>query len=453
MFTVDDIVKATGGKVLSDNSTKELLLSGASIDSRTLKTHELFVPLKGNNVDGHDFIETALGKACCCLCSRGGVKPPKGTVVVFVEDTLKALQSLGAYVRASKKIPVIAITGTNGKTTTKELLYKVLSTGYNVFKTMGNFNNHIGLPLSLSKLNDESAAVLEMGASVAGDIELLCNIARPDIGIVTNLGAGHLEGFGDMETLRKTKLELMDFASTMIVNGDDNYLMEEVIRKNNTLKRELLTYGFGSHCAMRAENVESLTDGTGFSARVVFPDGDIKALITNIAGVFNVHNALSALSAGFKLGLNKDDMTEAVSEFSGVPLRLEIERRDGMLLIKDLYNSNPASTKAAVEELCRLKSGRTVAVLGDMLELGAESEKFHRELGQLLSLKGIDVFIAVGKLMGLASDEYQKGESSGAAYKADNAKAAAEILNTVVAQGDTVLIKGSRALKMEGVIN
>ncbi|MEO5356896.1 MAG: UDP-N-acetylmuramoyl-tripeptide--D-alanyl-D-alanine ligase [Nitrospirae bacterium YQR-1] len=453
MFSLDDIVKATGGGVSACEPLKNTNFSGASIDTRTLKSDELFVPLKGDNVDGHDFLEAALSISGCCLSSRREtVKPSQGTVIVYVEDTLRALQSIGAYIRNKKSIPVIAITGTNGKTTTKEIVSNVLSFGYKVFKSTGNFNNHIGLPLSLTKLNKENAVVLEMGASVPGDIELLCNIAVPDTGIVTNLGPGHLEGFGDMETLRKTKLELMDFASVVIVNGDDKYLMEEVNRKNESLNRVIVTYGFGKDSLVRAQNVEPVRDGFGFSAQVTFPDGDSKKLTTKIPGIFNIHNALAAISAGFVHGINKNDMVSAVSGFSGVSMRLEIEKRKGMTLIKDIYNSNPASTVSAVKELCRLKDRRTVAVLGDMLELGKDSEKYHMELGRLLCAEGVDVFIAVGPLMGFAAEEYIKCVNSGGVYKAETAVEAAAILNRVAAYGDTVLVKGSRKLKMEGVL-
>ncbi|MCG6552814.1 MAG: UDP-N-acetylmuramoyl-tripeptide--D-alanyl-D-alanine ligase, partial [Candidatus Magnetominusculus sp. LBB02] len=239
LLKLDDVLRAVGGRLISGHSAA-ISFTGVSTDSRTVKATELFFALSGDRYDAHNFIGDVSRTAAGAVISRKLSCDLHGFTMILVDDTLKALQLLAAYVRKIRNIPVIAITGTNGKTTTKEMAAVVLSKKCSVLKTEGNLNNHIGLPLTLLRLDKEEAAVLEMGASKQGDITELCEIAKPDIGIVTNIGPGHLEGFGSIEGVRTAKLEIMDYAKTIIVNADDDFLMEGVLQKNKTLNREII---------------------------------------------------------------------------------------------------------------------------------------------------------------------------------------------------------------------
>src|SRR4030042_2002669 len=350
ILTIEDIITATGGKVIYGNSNT---FTGVSIDSRTIKEGELFIALKGGRFDGHNFLHEALKRGSGSLVNIYPGEPVNGKTIIYVNNTLRALQEIARYMRLKKDIPVIAVTGSNGKTTTKELIASILSTGYRLLKNTGNLNNNIGLPLSLTRISDEEEiVVLEMGASGPGEIKELCEIAVPNYGVLTNISQTHLEGFKDLETVRKTKLELLDYIRVAVVNADDPFLMEGIPL-------------------------------SGFKGNV----------------------------------------------------------------ISDVYNANPASMEEAIKELVRIRKGRIIAVLGDMLELGSYEEEAHRRLGRLMSGLTVDIFIAVGARMAFAASEF-----SGSVYKLQNAIEAGKLLKEISREGDTVLIKGSRGMNMDKVL-
>lgn len=441
MLTIEDIIAATGGKAIYSNSNA---FTGVSIDSRTIKEGELFIALRGSRFDGHNFLNEALDKGSGAIVSFPQVKPVKGKTIIYVNDTLKALQTIARYVRLRREIPVIGITGSNGKTTTKELIASILGTGYRVLKNTGNLNNHIGLPLSLTRIrNADEIVVLEMGASGPGEIKELCDIAVPNYGVLTNISQSHLEGFKDLETIRKTKLELLDYISIAVVNADDPFMMEGV--RVSGFKGWLIRYGIKNSAEIYATDIRLHEKGSIFNLHT----GENKSIEVHpkISGMFNIYNLLAAASVGYLFNIDLLNIKDAIDSFTGVPMRLEFKELNGIKIISDVYNANPASMEEAIKELVRIKKGRIIAVLGDMLELGSYGEEAHRRLGRLMSELPIDIFIAAGPLMTFAASEFK-----GSVYKLQSAVEAGRLLRDISKKGDTVLIKGSRGMNMERVL-
>ncbi|MBI4685034.1 MAG: UDP-N-acetylmuramoyl-tripeptide--D-alanyl-D-alanine ligase [Nitrospirae bacterium] len=443
-LTTEDIVKATGGRIVYNNGNSRAF-TGISIDSRTIKEGEMFIALRGARFDGHDFIYKALERGNGVLVNCPPPEPVKGKTIIYVKNTLNALQDIAHYIRINSNIPVVGITGTNGKTTTKELIASILSARFKVLSSSGNLNNQIGLPLSITKLrNEDEVIVLEMGASAPGDIKELCRIAVPDYGVVTNIGPAHLEGFGSIEGIRNTKLELLDTVRTVIVNADDRFLVEGL----SGFKGKIVTFGIVNQADIFAKDIEIGEKGSYFL--LCMNIDDCIEVNLNIQGIFNIRNALAAAAIGNIFNMSLPEIKNGLESFKGVPMRLEIKELKGATVISDVYNANPASMEEAIRELVRLKRGRAIAVLGDMLELGSYAEGAHRKLGALMTELPVDVFIAVGPLMGIAESVFSKtGRQS---FRTANASGAGEVLINLFKEGDTILIKGSRGMEMEKVM-
>jgi len=441
MLTIEDIIKATGGRVVCSNGCPPLF-SGVSIDSRAIKEGELFIALKGAKFDGHDFIFKALEKGSGAMVSFPPPTYIKGKTIIYVKNTLKALQDIARYMRLRRNVPVIGVTGTNGKTTTKELAASILGTKYKALKNTGNLNNQIGLPLSITELRDEDeVVVLEMGASAPGDIKELCEIAEPDYGVITNIGPGHLEGFGNIEAVRNTKLELLGAVKEVVVSADDVFLMDGI----SGYQGKVITFGIENKADIFAKDINVSDKGSGFL--LCAGEGQCIGINLNIPGTFNIYNALAAAAVGRIFNIDLQGIKAGLESFRGVPMRLEIKELCGAIVISDVYNANPASMEEAIKELIRLKKGRAIAVLGDMLELGSYAEEAHRKLGEWMSKLPIDVFIAVGPLMATAETEFaQTGRKS---FRASDAAEAGGILIDLCGQGDAILVKGSRGMGME----
>jgi len=438
---IEDIIEATDGKVISSGADS---FAGVSIDSRKIHEGELFIALRGDRFDGHDFLHEALMKGSGALVSIREIKPVHGKTIIQVKDTLRALQDIARFLRLKKHVPVIAITGSNGKTTTKELIASILGTRYTVLKNTGNLNNHIGLPLSLAGIGEgDEMIVLEMGASAPGEIKQLCDIAVPDCGVLTNISPVHLEGFRDLETIRKTKLELLTNISVAVVNADDRFLMEGIGQAG--FQGRLIRYGIENPSEICATDIQLHEKGSQF---ILHTGGNASIEVNpKISGMFNISNILAAAATGYLFDIDLLHIKRAIDSFTGVPMRLEYKEIDGVKIISDVYNANPASMEAALREFTRMKKGRTIAVLGDMLELGPYEEEAHRKIGRLLSGLSIDIFIAVGPRMAIAASEF-----SGDVHKIPTSVEAGEVLRSIRERGDTVLIKGSRGMQMEKVL-
>jgi UDP-N-acetylmuramoyl-tripeptide--D-alanyl-D-alanine ligase len=448
-LTVDDIIEATGGRLIHGN--RDAAFPGLSTDSRTVRRGELFIPLKGERFDGHDFLADALRNGGGALVSTPQAEPPAGKTIILVEHTLRALQDIARFIRSKSSITVIGVTGTNGKTTTKEMIASILGISHRTLKSPGNLNNHIGLPLSLSMITPgDEFAVVEMGASMKGDIRELCEIAAPDLGVITNIGLGHLEGFGSIEGVRSTKLELFDAVKTIAVNADDSFLMEGVQKKGQGPKRPaLVTYGLSEGAGVSARNVVLEERHSVFT--LCSERGGCSGITLPVPGLFNVYNAVAAASVCIALDISLTDIKKGIECFPGVPMRLEVKDVFGVTVISDVYNANPVSMEEAVRELVRLRRGRAIAVLGDMLELGEYAESAHRRLGRWMTEMPVDVFIAVGPLMARAAEEFSRGR--GRTVTVSDSSHAGSALRAVCREGDALLVKGSRGMRMEKVFD
>jgi UDP-N-acetylmuramoyl-tripeptide--D-alanyl-D-alanine ligase len=441
ILKVEDIIGATGGKVIGSGSDS---FSGVCIDSRKIKEGELFIALKGDRFDGHNYVREALEKGSGAVVSLTRREIIKDRTIISVKDTLRALQDIAHFLRSKRNIPLVAVTGSNGKTTTKEVIASILDTRYRVLKNAGNLNNHIGLPLSLANMSEEDeVAVLEMGASGPGEIEELCRIATPDYGVLTNISPAHLEGFKDIETVRKTKLELLDAVRIAAVNADDLFMMDGVRRSG--FQGSLIRYGIQRQADVYATDIEFHDLGSSFTLHI--PEKRSIRVDPKISGMFNIYNLLAAASAVHIFNIDLLNIKSAIDSFTGVPMRLQITEMNGVRIISDVYNANPASMEEAIKELLRAGRARKVAVLGDMLELGTYEAMAHRKLGRLMSEMKIDVLIAVGPHMAAAASEFD-----GETHKVQTAAEAGRLLRNVLKEGDTVLIKGSRRMGMEKVL-
>jgi len=444
-FTAETIIEATGGRLLSEDSRA---FDAASIDSRTIREGDIFFALRGEKFNGHDFLNDALSKAGGAVIDSFPRALPVNKTIIQVKDTLRALQDLAHYRRTRLKIPVVAITGSNGKTTTKEMTHSILSRRFKAMKNKGNLNNHIGLPLSLAgAASDVEVIVLELGMNAPGEIKRLCEIALPSHGIITNIGSAHIGRLGSRYAIRDAKLEMLNGLSTVVLNGDDAFLMEGV----KDFKGEVITFSINNDSHVMAKDLHSTGRGNRFT--LAFRDGGNVPVSLNIHGLFNVYNALAASAVCFSLGITAEEIKSALEAYTAFPMRFEVTDKNGITIINDSYNANPASVKEALKELSALGRGSTVAVLGDMFELGEFSEDEHRTVGNIVYEMGIAAFVAVGEMMSLAAEEISmKRDGKPLIYTFKNAEEAGKNIMNILKRGDTVLIKGSRSMGMEKIL-
>lgn len=462
-----EIIKATGGKLLtrkshpSDEEQLSHSFHGISIDSRTITEGELFFALRGERFDGHKFLEESLLRGDGAVIDSHPYKLEQEKIIIYVDDTLKALQDLAHFLRMRRNIPVVAITGSNGKTTTKEMAYAILSQKFKVLKNEGNLNNHIGLPLSLAKIaSDDEAVVLELGMNAPGEIRRLCDIAVPSHGVVTNIGSAHIGRLGDLDAVRKAKLEILKGLSVAILNADDTFLMQgyESIKEREGLDCKLVTFSLQRDSHITAEDVVATEDGSTFTLRT--QEGETREIRLRVHGLFNVCNALAASAIGLTLGVHIDDVKRALDTYHSFPMRFEVIRGDNLTIINDAYNANPSSMEEVLKEFVLLsEKRRAVAVLGDMSELGVFAEQNHKYVGKKILDTGIDVFIAVGPRMKLAALEIQKRNnkenrktSKPLVYTFQHAEEAAHHISEIIEDDDFILIKGSRVMGMEKIL-
>jgi UDP-N-acetylmuramoyl-tripeptide--D-alanyl-D-alanine ligase len=420
---------------------------GYSIDSRTLAPGELFFAVKGERFDGHDYVNSALDKGAVAAVIRKDQlqRYPDGTRLLAVDDTLVALQTLATAVRRIWGKPLIGITGSAGKTTTKEAIAHVLAARFRVLKSEGNFNNHFGLPLMLLKLEPEhDLAVIEMGMSHAGEIRALAKIAQPEIGVVTNVAPVHLEFFDSLAGIARAKYELIESLpqnGCAILNADDDY----VSQFGRDFKGQVITYGTKVTAEVRAENLKSHgIDGSQFD--VVTPNGREHARLP-LVGEHNVLNALAAVSAGLARGMALKESVAALATLNPAEKRGQVLQLGNITVVNDCYNSNPKALEAMVDALASMKAGRRIVVAGEMLELGPAGEEMHRAAGRHVAEKKIDMLVGV---RGLAQAMVEGARQAGAqAEFVTTPEEAGEWLARQMRDGDVVLLKASRGVKLE----
>jgi UDP-N-acetylmuramoyl-tripeptide--D-alanyl-D-alanine ligase len=449
-FTVSEIIAAVGGTVTGSTYGSVL---GVSTDSRSVEFGELFVPLRGERFDGHQFIDGVLERGVKVVLSEPGrydlESLPPGTSCITVADTLRALGDLAAFHRSRFSLPVVGITGSNGKTTTKEMLATILACRGEGLKTAGNLNNLIGLPRMVFQLSGTHKwAVLEMGMSEPGEIDRLAEIARPDVGVITNVAPAHLLSMGSVAAVSRAKGELflrLCQGSTAVLNADDPLVAE--LPTPPGVSR--ISFGL-DEADVRAEKIESL-GRTGQSFVLTLPSGMVPVKM-KVFGRHNIQNALAAATAAYLLGLGPDEIRKGLESFSPVEKRFSPEEINGILLIDDSYNANPASMRAALTTVAGLKGeGRGIAVLGDMLELGEASPKEHEEIGRIAA-RCVERLYLLGEM----AKSVVRGAVAGGvpAESIVLAQSHAEILDDIAGTmrpGDCVLVKGSRGMRMETV--
>lgn len=434
-------------KEIADFCGVETHLNGSvsriSTDSRDVDNKTLFVALKGERFDANDFVGEVLAKGVkAVVCSRFDGDDER---VILVDDTGKAFLDIAKGYREKFKIPVVALTGSVGKTTSKGMIYAVVSKKYNTLKTAGNLNNEIGVPKTLFGLDEShEAAVIEMGMNHFGEISVLSKTVEPDIAVITNVGTAHIENLGSREGILKAKLEIRDGmkkGAPLIINGDN-----DMLATFNSDDFKIIRFGLDKNNDMYAENIVQNADGNRFT--VVYGDEKAEVFVSAV-GLHNVYNALCAMCVGVVLGYTLEESAESVADFEPEGMRQKLREVKGMTFIEDCYNANPDSMRAALETLETLKKTRTVAVLGDMLELGSYSEKAHREVGEKAAQTGCDYVFTFGeqaKNISLAASE------NGVITKAFSDKAElTKYLDGFLKEGDTVLFKGSRGMKTEEI--
>jgi UDP-N-acetylmuramoyl-tripeptide--D-alanyl-D-alanine ligase len=450
LFKTEDILKATGGVLVSSGPRS---FARVSTDSRTIGKGDLFVPLVGARFDGHDYIPECFEKGASGALFKKGmqINAPEGRALIEVSDTLRALQDVAHYIRKKRAdLIVVGVTGTNGKTTTKEMLSSVLSGRGPVLKNEGNLNNEIGLPLTLMGLKEEHwAAVLEMGMSGFGEIARLAEIAEPSVGIITNVGPAHIQTLGSLEGVAQAKGELISAlpeGGKAVLNLDDPRL-QRLVEEN---KGRAVTFGLRPGAAVTAHDINESSEGVSF--RLITPSGSA-AVKLPVMGVHNVYNALAAAAASWALGITVKEIKDGIERFSPVKMRMEVVDVAGVKVINDAYNANPASMAAALTAMASVRDGRRIAVLGDMLELGGASEKAHFDVGRLAGAEGLALLVLIGeRAQDTARGAVEAGMAPEGIMVVSGHEEAADALLDKLRPGDHVLVKGSRGMKMEKVV-
>jgi UDP-N-acetylmuramoyl-tripeptide--D-alanyl-D-alanine ligase len=447
-LTLDEIAKATRGSVRGGGPAATV--GGVSIDSRTLAKGQLFVAVKGPKFDGHDFMAAAIEGGAAAAMVHRDVEVPPGFPLVRVGETTQALKDLGRHVRLKAAVPVVAVTGSAGKTTTKEMTAALLATQGPVLKTEGNLNNQYGLPLTLLRLSPAHRfAVLELGMSAAGELRELSAIARPDVAIITMVAPVHLAFFDSVDAIAAAKAEILeglDDDGVAVLNWED----PRVRRIGEARKGRTLWFGRDRSCDVSAENWRGTIHGMRFDMRV---DGQTYDVALPLPGPHFLMNFLAATAAAHHLGVSMDAIVEAATHMTAAKSRGQVRRLgEGVTLLDDSYNSNPAAVDAAVTALGMAAPGRRIVFLGDMLELGPTGPALHRETGAKLFGRA-DVVVGVGAL-GREFTEGARGAGVAASALRDfaDAEAAAREAAAIVKPGDAVLVKGSRGARMEKVV-
>ncbi len=445
-MSLKEIAAACGGHYYGDESKLNIEVLGVAIDSRKIEDGYLFIPIKGARVDGHTFISQVMEKGALCTLSEKPLDAEADTYIL-VDSCEQALKDLAEHYRRALGIKVVGITGSVGKTSTKEMISSVLSQKYNVLKTAGNFNNEIGLPLTIFNIRDEhEVAVLEMGISDFGEMHRLAKMARPDICVITNIGLCHLENLIDRDGILKAKTEMFDFAAPnakYILNGDD----DKLITVKEWAGCNPIYFGLSTELSAYAEDIHSLSL-KGTSCTICLGDNSFQVTIP-IPGHHMVYNALAGALVGRELGLSGEEIKAGIEALVPVTGRNNMIETENFLIIDDCYNANPISTKASLDVLATADA-RKVAILGDMFELGEHEKELHYGVGQHAAEKGIDLLICIGTL--------SKNTALGAANGNDavfHFETKADFLaqaDKLLKKGDTILVKASHGMEFPEIV-
>lgn len=440
-FTLEEIAAACGGKYVGSEQQKHLAITSVERDSRQIKDGSLFLAIKGERVDGHDYINKCYESgAICTICE----KTPQNTdkPYILVDSTLEAVKKVAKAYRKKFDIPIVGVSGSVGKTSTKEMLYAVLSQKYKTHKTQGNLNNELGVPLTLLAMpEDTEAAVIEMGISDFGEMTRLSEMVCPTICVLTIIGCCHLENLGDRDGVLKAKTEMFKFAdknAEYILNGDD----DKLVTVKDVNGKKAIFFGLSENNAYHAENIENNGE-CGVNCTLCFENKKLDVTIPAI-GSYMVSNALAAVAAGKLLGLSDEELINGVQAYKTVGSRANVINTGKIKIIDDCYNANPTSVKASIDTLANF-AGRKVAILGDMKELGTDELKLHYETGGYAKSKKIDLTVAVGSL----AKELAKGADGEWFESVEQTKSA---IPALIHEGDTVLVKASHSMQFENIV-
>lgn len=448
-ITVNKVLEICDGKLLAGD--RNLEINSYSKDTRTINSGDMYLGIKGERVDGNDFIEKAFENgATGCITDKNldesFIKKYENKVIIKVEDTVKAIQKIAQYKRSLYDIPVIAVTGSVGKTSTKDIIANVLSQKFNVLKTEGNLNNHIGLPLTLLKLKDHTAIVVEMGMNHFGEISLLTDIARPTGCIITNIGTAHIGNLGSRENILKAKLEILEGLSKdgfVLVNNDNDLLNKWA---KNESKRKVYTYGIENKSTYIASNVQELQDKSTFEINGI-------KLEVPVSGMHFVYNAICAFAIGDILGIEKEKIIKGISEFKLTAKRMDTQIiKNNIKVINDSYNASYDSMKAALEVMSNAEASRKIAILGNMLELGDYTKELHEKVGEEVVKNNIDILITVGEY---AKEIANKAKSLGMkeVFEFENTDKAARCIKENMKSGDLILLKASNSMNFSTILD
>ena len=450
---ISNVLKAINGELLLGVSG--LRITGISTDSRSIKEGELFFALEGENYNGHKFIDQAVsnGAAGAVISSNKGavyssLSGVKKCILIEVVDTLKALGDLAKFYRKSLRTNFVAVTGSNGKTTTKDMIYHVLCDFNKVTRSRKSFNNYIGVPLTIFESDfTQDFCVVEMGTNAPGEIRRLSEIIFSDFTILTNISCTHLEGLGSIEGVANAKAEFVENMAedgVLITNADDDWCTQIASRFGG----KVITFGYSKSADIRASNVKRSDSGFSFTVNDVF---DFKL---NVLGKHNIYNAMAAIAVCNAVGIGMGDICGKLIDFNLPPMRMEKQVYGDIVVINDGYNSNPSSMSAALDEFSQLATpGRKILVCGDMLELGNYAESLHREVGAKVANANVDILWTVGSFSRFVAEEaIANGMSEERIRGCDTSEEASSLVASQLKKDDTVLIKGSRGMKLENVV-
>lgn len=442
---VSEILDITGGVLLS--GSLDGVVNDITTDSRKAESGVLFAAIKGENADGHDYVSSAFSKGAICAIVEKDVSAD-GTVIK-VENTILALGKIARFLMRRMCVPVVGITGSVGKTTTRDMTYAVVSKMFNTLKNQGNFNNEIGVPLTIFSAGESiEAAVIEMGMDNFGEIDRLSHIVNPTISVITNIGMSHIERLGSQENIYKAKAEIFKntkASGTVVLNGDDKILMAHV----NEISQNVVTVGVkNTNADIVAKNIVSDVDSVSFD---VFGFGKSFSVTLPVAGEHNVLNALLAIAVGLVLEIPEKEIKDALSQFSMTKMRMDIIDAKTIKIINDCYNAAPASVTAALSVLGKYED-RKVAILGDIAALGEYSKKAHFDLGFEVVKNDIEVLVTIGRnARYIAEGAYEQGMDSGGIISVDTVEEVYPLLSNVIEEKSVVLVKASRVMELERV--
>jgi len=449
-ISLDEIIEATMGEIILKG--EETLYNNVCIDTRVIREKDIFIAVKGENFNANDFAAEASSKgAFVCIIDEMKFEKTsfnKKTYVIKVADTRKALLNIAKFYINKLNLKVVGITGSTGKTSTKDLVAAVLGSKYKVFKTLGNFNNEIGMPMMIFKLDKSyDVAVLEMGMSDFGEIHNLCETSKPDIAIITNIGMSHIENLKTRENILKAKMEIIDFFSedgVLIVNSD-NDLLENITLPNY----KLIKTGIETEADFKACNLETYDNKIKFS---IMENGNLvnNSIEVNIPGRHNILNSMLAVACARELGMNYDEIAKGFKKLEVTSMRLDIRKGKVFTIINDCYNASPDSMIAAIDVICNTCGKSKIAILGSMGELGDSAYDAHKQVGEYAKLKNIDLLITIGEF----NEAYKIGFNDIDKYR--NFKTFNEVVSFVdgiIKQNDVVLVKASRYMKFENIAN